>query len=91
MSDSMQTKVDGLCLLARALAESLSSLSEECADPAEWRVRIAAGHAHAIEDLLIGLAGFAPRESGEAPIPASRSDRGAGHESSLSSCALPQR
>ncbi len=85
----MQTELDRLCALARTLADSLTSLSDEVADPAEWHVRIAAGQARAIEDLLSRPAGAAPRGAVEAKGPWHQSPEG-DPTSFGSLCRLPR-
>ncbi len=55
MSDPEQVSVSGLRVLARALADSLTVLAERPGSPSEWRLRVAAAQARAIEDLLSGI------------------------------------
>lgn len=55
MSDPEHASVSGLRVLAHALADSLSALAERPGSPSEWRLRVAAAQARAIEDLLSGV------------------------------------
>lgn len=55
MSDPEHVSVAGLRVLAHALADSLAALAEPPGSPSEWRLRVAAAQARAIEDLLSGI------------------------------------
>ena len=52
MTDPSQKTVPSLRATARALAESLASLSEGISGSMHWRLRVAAAEARAIDDLL---------------------------------------
>lgn len=55
MSDPERASVAGLRALAHSLADSLTALADRPGSPAEWRLRVAAAQARAIEDLLSGI------------------------------------
>lgn len=68
MNDPAQMSMAGLRALAHVLADSLASLSEAPGVPTEWRIRVAAAQARAIEDLLCDVSEpDAPRSVGAAP------------------------
>lgn len=70
MTHVTRMEVRRISALARALAESLCAVCEPIDANDDWRMRVAAGHAHAIEDLLRDLARSAPLERDESEPPA---------------------
>lgn len=70
MTHATRLEVRRISALARALAESLCAVCEPIDATDDWRMRVAAGHAHAIEDLLREFARTAPLARDESDTPA---------------------